>query len=133
MTFHVPESHRFQSAGHRMSSTPMDGNNGLFIIPLGKTLYAHCAVSDGMGWERVSISLVRIIKKKQLVSVRRCPTWGEMCTVKATFWGEEDAVAQFHPPKSEYVNEHPYVLHLWVPTTHPLLLPPSDLVGRMGA
>lgn len=129
MTFHVPESHRFQSITHPMHSSSSDGNNGLFILPLDKTLYANCIASDGMGWEHVSISLSRIIKKKRLVSVRRCPTWEEMCQVKDTFWGREDAVVQFHPPANEYVNHHPHTLHLWVPTTHPVVVPESILVG----
>ena len=26
---------------------------------------------------------------------------------------QDECVVQFHPPKSEYVNLHPYCLHLW--------------------
>jgi hypothetical protein len=35
--------------------------------------------------------------------------------IKDIFWGEEEAVMQIHPPASEYVNIHPYCLHLWKP------------------
>lgn len=59
----------------------------------------------------------------------RCPTWDEMCAVKDLFWTEEDAVVQFHPPRSDYVNNHPFCLHLWKPSEGTLLLPPSILVG----
>lgn len=43
----------------------------------------------------------------------RCPTWDEMCKVKDLIWNEEDTVVQFHPPKSEYINNMPFCLHLW--------------------
>lgn len=73
------------------------------------------------GWEHVSIS-----------TATRCPTWEEMCRVKDLFWGDDEAVLQFHPPKSEYVNNHPYCLHLWKPP-YPVVMPPSLLVGIKSA
>jgi hypothetical protein len=36
-----------------------------------------------------------------------------MCFVKGLFWDDEDVAIQFHPAKSEYVNFHPFALHLW--------------------
>jgi hypothetical protein len=36
---------------------------------------------------------------------------------------------QFHPPKSEYVNHHPYTLHLWKPRYVKVVTPPWWLVG----
>jgi len=59
----------------------------------------------------------------------RTPNWAEMCFIKDIFWEEEEAVVQFHPPKSDYVNHHPYCLHLWRPVFSKLELPPSILVG----
>lgn len=53
-------------------------------------------------WEHVSVSLEH-----------RCPTWEEMCIVKNLFWDEEETVIQIHPPRSQYVNYHPFCLHLW--------------------
>lgn len=41
---------------------------------------------------------------------------------------EEETVVQFHPPESEYVNNHLYCLHLWKPP-YPVILPPSIMVG----
>lgn len=58
--------------------------------------------SDGGGWDHVSVS-TRV----------RCPTWEEMCKVKALFFEDEDVVVQYHPRASEYRNVHPYCLHLW--------------------
>lgn len=92
--------------------------NGAFQIPLrglGHTVIANCIVSDGKcddeapdisGWEHVSVHIMEYGKQ-------RIPTWKEMCMVKDLFWDEEETVVQFHPPKSDYVNNHPYVLHLW--------------------
>lgn len=73
------------------------------------------------GWEHVSIS-----------TKTRCPTWDEMCTVKDLFWGEEETVLQFHPPHSQYVNNHRHCLHLWKPP-YSVVLPSSLLVGIKAA
>ncbi|MCR4532718.1 hypothetical protein NUV62_17465 [Acinetobacter venetianus] len=75
-----------------------------------------------MGWEHVSVSLPA-----------RCPTWEEMCFIKSLFWGEDDCVIQYHPPKSDYVNNHQYCLHMWRPIEQSLPTPPSFMVGKAGA
>lgn len=62
----------------------------------------------------------------------RTPTWAEMCKIKGIFWDDEDCVVQFHPPKSEYVNNHPHVLHLWRATNQLLPQPDSLMVGVKG-
>lgn len=74
--------------------------------------------SDGQGWEHVSVS-----------TPGRCPTWDEMCFIKDLFWDEEDTVIQFHPPKSEYVNNHPNCLHLWRKVGENMKTPPKFLTG----
>lgn len=73
--------------------------------------------SWGGGWEHVSVSLQN-----------RCPTWDEMCRIKDIFWGEEECVVQFHPPRSEYVNNHPYCLHLWKKIGANWDTPPTEYV-----
>jgi len=40
-----------------------------------------------------------------------------------------DCVVQYHPPRSEYVNNHPFCLHLWRPAGLDLPLPPAWMVG----
>jgi hypothetical protein len=52
-----------------------------------------------------------------------------MCQVKAMFWDEDDCVIQYHPPRSEYVNNHQNCLHLWRPIGVSLPMPPSIMVG----
>jgi hypothetical protein len=118
MSFHVPEKFRFQSPGHSLHSTSAIGNNGAFLVRLRHGQSVFVIASDGEGWEHVSVS-----------RQDRCPTWDEMCQVKALFWDDEDCVIQYHPPKSEYVNNHPYCLHLWRPLRAEVPLPDSFLVG----
>ena len=93
------------------------GNNGAFQIPFsGRRLLV--IASDGAGWDHVSVSLPD-----------RCPTWDEMCFVKRIFWRDEEAVIQLHPPSSQYVNNHPFCLHLWRFQLEDVVLPPPFLVG----
>jgi hypothetical protein len=104
------------------------GAYGQFFVqgPCGERL---CIVASGadaddtisQGWEHVSVS-----------TRRRPPNWQEMSFVKDLFWEPEECVVQFHPPRSEYVNNHPHCLHLWKPTKQSLPLPPSILVGYKG-
>jgi hypothetical protein len=55
-----------------------------------------------------------------------------MSHVKDMFWDTEETVVQYHPPESEYVNTHPYVLHLWRQTDAELPRPPAIMVGLPG-
>lgn len=107
--FHVPDHWRI--AGNKTY-----GNNGIFALPY-KSATLKVIASDGEGWEHVSVSLSS-----------RIPNWYEMCYVKDVFWDEEDVVMQLHPRKSEYVNNHPNVLHLWRPTDREIPTPPRILV-----
>lgn len=109
----------------RTEGDPSWGAYGGFQVlgPAGLMLRIVASGSDdddlmAGGWEHVSVS-----------TKFRIPTWVEMCFVKDLFWGEEETVIQFHPPKSEYVNQHPYVLHLWRNRITPIQTPPSILVG----
>jgi hypothetical protein len=76
-------------------------------------------ISGGAGddWEHVSVSCVD-----------RCPTWEEMCRVKALFWTDEETVLQFHPLREKYVNCHRFVLHLWKQRGVNALLPRRELI-----
>ena len=127
--FEVPEKYRnggdFLKKSSPYWTDSSMGNNGVFYIPLrertkrGMMLY-HLKVlaSDGEGWQHVSVSMPT-----------RIPTWAEMCLVKKRFWGPNSAVMQLHPPESDYVNYHPFCLHLWRPVAGNIPLPPSWMVG----
>jgi len=120
VSFHVPESARLRTHG-----TAADGNNGVFLLDLLGCRPLQVIASDGLGWEHVSVSLRR--------QPRQTPSWNEMCAVKALFWGEEDCVVQYHPPRSSYVNFHPGTLHLWRPTSEFLPTPLPIMVGPVAA
>lgn len=94
-----------------------DGLMGYLSHPRYRLHAVGIIASWGGGWEHVSVSLKN-----------RCPTWEEMCMVKDIFWGEEECVVQFHPPKSESVNAHPYCLHLWKKIGETYETPPKEFV-----
>ena len=129
MSFHAPEKYRFSKPGHEYDSDASYGNNGMFFVPRNGRMGAggfkegspfKIICSDGDGWEHVSISLPT-----------RCPTWEEMCRIKDLFWDETDCVIQYHPPKSDYVNNHPFCLHLWRPVDAEIPRPPVYMVGAL--
>lgn len=76
--------------------------------------------SFGSGWEHVSVCPY----KKRFM-----PTWDDMCAIKDIFFYEDECVVEYHPPKSEYVNNMPNCLHLWRPTGMEMPMPPSIMVG----
>jgi len=105
-----------------MASTRKDGIMGAFIVrgPCATNLKI---ISSGTWpdeeWEHVSVS-----------TERRCPNWIEMCWVKDMFWNKDETVVQFHPGH-DYINFHPYCLHLWK-HRNGHTLPDSKLVGPNG-
>lgn len=119
----VPEQYRYKK--HPLLQD-VDGNNGFFVIPHYKIAgyFFQVVLSDGMGWEHVSVSLASKNRK-----VDRCPTWDEMCFIKDMFFYDTERVVQYHPPRSEYVSNHPYCLHLWRPTNKDLPFPDPIMVG----
>lgn len=124
MAFRVPEEFRLRH-GAMGSLAERDGNNGFFILPpyrANSVLSLRVLATDQMGWEHVSVSLKS-----------RCPTWEEMCFVKSLFWDDEDCVMQLHPPRSQWVNNHRYCLHLWRPLDADIPQPPGFLVGIQAA
>lgn len=100
-------------------ASPRGATWGAFFVqgPCGAELKIIAADGCDTGWDHVSVSVRN-----------RPPNWQEMCFVKDLFWGAEETVIQFHPPRSEYVNNHPNCLHLWKPP-YEVPRPPSILVG----
>ena len=107
----------------QFASDPAWGPYGAFFVhgPCGCELKIIASGADESGWEHVSVS-----------TPRRPPNWQEMCFVKDLFWEPEECVMQLHPPRSEYVNNHPHCLHMWRPVNNAIPLPPSILVGVKG-
>ena len=84
---------------------PRGSNNGHFLGQCDGAQLGMIA-SDGAGWDHVSVSCKR-----------RCPTWDEMCWVKRLWFDDRETVIQYHPSSENYVNHHPFCLHLWRPQT----------------
>lgn len=122
--FKVQNQFRIRKGG--MSTTDDRGNNGAFLLPHYRisNYEFFCIASDGMGWEHVSVTV-----RPKDTNATRCPTWSEMCWIKAQFWGPDDCVVQFHPPAKDYVNNHEFCLHLWSSTQRAFPQPDSIMVG----
>lgn len=98
------------------------GMSGFFRIPYRGILLTVIASDgadevEGEHWEHVSVS-----------TANRPPTWEEMCFVKDLFWREDEMVIQYHPAKKDYINCHPYVLHMWRPLTTTIPMPPKVMM-----
>lgn len=91
-----------------------DGGNGWVTIK-GKTFFV--VYSNGGNWDHVSVSCKN-----------RCPTWDEMCEIKNIFFDENECCIEYHPSKSNYVNIHPYCLHIWKPQKEQIPVPPTRFV-----
>ena len=55
-----------------------------------------------------------------------------MCEIKEIFFKDEEACVEYHPAKSEYVNNLSHCLHIWRPQKETLPVPDSLLVGIKG-
>lgn len=73
--------------------------------------------SNGGGWDHVSVSMRD-----------RCPSWDEMCMIKDMFFYENECCVEYHPAKKNYVNVHPYCLHIWKPQDKEMPTPPKIFV-----
>lgn len=68
----------------------------LYVMVSGRT------EGDGRRWIHVSLS-----------HPNRCPTWATIRLVKDALLGRNRRAIQVLAPESEWVNLHPYCLHLW--------------------
>jgi hypothetical protein len=93
---------------------------GVFYVPFGRVqLIIIASGGDSMvPWEHVSV-------RAEGYKGGRTPIWEEMCYVKQLFWADDECVMQLHPPRSDYVNNHPHVLHLWRPLGAEIPRPPT--------
>lgn len=86
----------------------------------GGRAYGSVIWSNGGGWEHISVAPYKR---------SHTPTWDEMCRLKDMFFRDDEVVVQFHPAKSDYVNNVPNCLHLWRPLNEVMPTPPSIMVG----
>ena len=97
--FVVPEKYRVTNGA--MGSNANYGNNGYFLVSLQCGTVLTVIASDEV-WEHVSVS-----RKKNP------PTYDQLMSIKALFWGPGDLVVQLHVGEGDHINIHPNCLHLW--------------------
>lgn len=100
------------------ATADLDGFNGKFLFRLNG-LPLEVIASDGLGWDHVSVTLL---------NSNLPPSWSVMCQIKRLFWGDDEWVVQFHPPKDQYVDNHPGCLHLWRCTSASQPTPRKEMV-----
>jgi hypothetical protein len=108
----VTQGYLATSRGDQFGRFDLRTNDGVALLVLVS------AGDENVPWEHVSVS-----------TRTRCPTWPEMAWVKSLFFDDEEHVMELHPAKSDYVNYHPYCLHLWRPLREAIPKPPSIAVG----
>ena len=72
-----------------------------------RVLASHAREADGMLWLHVSVS-----------RSDRIPSWDDLKVIRTVFIGDDRLALQVFPPKEEWINLHPYCLHLWAPLGH---------------
>jgi len=115
-------ANRWRVRTGKLGSNETLGWNGAFIVPINGQLW-QVIISDGtgmnVGWRHLSATNAQR---------REVPPWDVMCRLKELFFADDAWVVQFHPPKDDYVNDHPFVLHLWEPLEEKLPVPSIVLV-----
>ena len=86
--------------------------------PVSRKRY-WCKFTKAQGWEHVTVAGVN----------HKVPDWDIMCKVKDIFWNEEECCIEYHPRKSQYINNNEYCLHIWRPLGVELPEPPTILLG----
>lgn len=102
--------------------------NGAFIVPRRGGVELRVIASDGTDWDKVGYP-PPAFEHVSVSLADRCPTWEEMSWIKSLWWSDDETVIQYHPPRAQYVNCHPFCLHLWKPIGVVLPLPPTQTVG----
>jgi hypothetical protein len=103
-------ANRWRVRTGKYASEDSAGWNGVFLVPIDGEIY-NVMIGDGMGFRHLSVTNAQ---KKKL------PDWTTMCRLKDMFFSEDSWVVQYHPPKEEHVNFHPFCLHLWESIDEPM-------------
>lgn len=111
-------ANRWRVRTGEFASDETAGFNGHFLVPLEGELW-FVRISDHYGWRHLSVSNAQ---KSQI------PPWNVMCRLKDSFFGDDSWAVQYHPAKSDHVNDHAGVLHLWEPLEDKLPQPPVFLI-----
>jgi hypothetical protein len=97
----LPPGWGFESREIRMGSDRMSAR--IFRPPRGyAVLVSIDRLNDKKEWLHLSVS-----------RPDRLPSWEDLRETKNTLLGAEKVAIQLLPRESEYVNAHPFTLHLW--------------------
>lgn len=91
-----------------------------YTDPITRKQY-WCKFTRAYGWEHLTVS-----------GKNKVPDWNVMCAVKDIFWEDEELCIQYHPKKSQYINNHENCLHIWRPLFTDLPEPDQFLIGIPG-
>lgn len=135
MAFKVPEKHRVKEGGN-MATTALDGNNGLFLIPMSikkgdntkYNYYLSVIATAAQGWENV---LITIMNKDGKLTPRSA-SLEEMDFIKAIFWGNDECVLQYFPATADDMKLPGFCVALWKPNFAAVPKPPKDFKGFSG-
>ena len=109
-------ANRWRVRTGKLASDDSYGFNGCFLVPLEGELW-HVILGDGMGFRHLSVTNAQ---KKIL------PSWTVLTRLRDAFFDDSSWVVQYLPPKDQYVDDHPFCLHLWEsidePMPHPLIV-----------
>ena len=73
-----------------------------FLTHDGMSIICGLEIIDGIRWWHVSCA-----------RPSRLPSWQDLRNVKDVFVGRNRQAVQILPAENQYVNIHPYCLHLW--------------------
>ena len=93
---------------------------GVFEVDIKNSTFSQCPsrkkeVTGEVGYIRATNYRHHNYRRVFMHLRHRCPTWAEMAELKNLFFQDGEIAIQFHPKKSEYVNEVKTALHLWEP------------------
>lgn len=88
-----------------ITSVPIDGREGLRwrCVSAQTVIMSVEDRSPGGLWWHVSTAFPN-----------RLPTWREVIEVKELFMGPGVVALHLIPPRSSWINHHPFCLHIWV-------------------
>lgn len=90
-------------ASWRLVERSLDGAKYLHCLAPYSVIVSRAIELDGRQWTHFSVG-----------HPHRLPSWDDLVRFKEAFLGPESKAIQVLAPRSQWVNIHPYVLHLWV-------------------
>jgi len=102
MSLTVPEIPALPATWEILKRSP-DGYLAAHNFTRQSVIVSEAVELDGKRWVHLSTAFPS-----------RLPTWAELVKTKELFLGEESRALQIVAPRSEWVNIHPYCLHLFV-------------------